>query len=91
MNLSPGNKNLFTISFVLFLQNKISPNREILLKGVFNPLASWILVNLNFLLLQDAHFDKDISFPLLVFATFGFLLSFFVQFKQYNSFSLYIV
>ena len=51
INLSPANKNLFTISFILYiqqsltqwsfiqlaLQNKISPNVSTLLNGVLRP------------------------------------------------------
>ena len=36
MNLSSANKNLFTVSFILYLQNKTLPNTGILLKGFFN-------------------------------------------------------
>ena len=36
MNLSPGNKNLFTISFIPYIQNKTSPNKGILLKTILN-------------------------------------------------------
>ena len=38
MNLSPAIKKLFTISFIIYLYNKISPNRAILFKGVFNTM-----------------------------------------------------
>ena len=47
------------------------------------PLASWSLINSNFLLSHTAHFDKSIILPFLVFTTFGFLLSVsFLHFKQ---------
>ena len=55
------------------IQNKISPNNGILLNGVFrpkllnNPLATFSLINLDFLLLHIAHFDNSILLPLLVF------------------------
>ena len=35
INLIPADHNLFTISFVLYV-NKILPNRRILLKGISN-------------------------------------------------------
>ena len=47
----------------------MSPNSRILLMGVFNPklfnnlVASWFLINLNFLPSQTAYFNKGISFP----------------------------
>ena len=78
MVLSPANKNLFTILFILYLQNKIFPNNGILLNEVLiakllnNPLASSVLINLNFLLSHNAHFDKSISFTLFVFSVSGF-------------------
>ena len=52
--------------------------------GIFTPakllnnaLASCSLINFNFLLLHDAHFDKRIILPFLVFKNFAFLLYFF--------------
>ena len=57
MNLLPANNNLFTISFILYLSNKMFPNNGILLKGVFNSklvnnsLTSCFLINLDLFLL----------------------------------------
>ena len=34
--LSPANKNVCNISFILYLENKISHNTGILLQGIFN-------------------------------------------------------
>lgn len=42
---------------------------------LINPLASWFLINIDFLLLNTAYFDKSSSFLSFAFATFGFLLS----------------
>ena len=62
----------------------MSPNIGNLLKGVLipnllnNPLASCLLINLDFLLPHIAHFDNIIILPLLVLETFGFI--FFVYF-----------
>ena len=59
----------------------MSPNNGIFLKGIVipvwlnNQLASCSLIYLYLLLLHTAHFDKTIILPLLVFETFGFLLS----------------
>ena len=67
----------------------MSPNSDILVKGVFNPrllnnpLASCSLTNLEFLLSDTAHFDKSINLPLFFFATVEFLLSvFYLHIKQ---------
>ena len=43
-----------------------------------NPLASWFLINLDFLLPYIAYFDNIITLPLLVQETCGFI--FFVFF-----------
>ena len=75
--------NLFLISFILYIQNKVSPNIGILLKGVLrpkllnNPFASCFLINLDFLLRYIAHFDNNIVLPLLVFETTGSMFSVF--------------
>ena len=68
-----------------------------LLKGAFilkllnNPVASWSLINLYFLLTYTAHFDKSIILLFFVYATFGFLISvFFIHFKQYHNIVLKI-
>ena len=63
------------------IKNKISPNIGTLLNGVLtpkllnSPFASWLLINLDFLLLRIAHFDNYIVLPLLVFEIFGFMFS----------------
>ena len=71
------------------IQEKISPNTGILLRGVFIPtllnipLASCFLINFDLLLSHIAHFDNIIVLPLLVFETLGVMLSvFFLHFKQ---------
>ena len=95
MNLYPANKSLFVISFILYLQNEIGATKGIWLKSDFkllsyflsyyipklldNPLVSCFLMNLDFLLSHTAHFHKSICFHLFLFATLGFLLSFFLQ------------
>ena len=64
-------------------KNKISPNMGILFNDVLilkllnNPFACCSLINFDFLLPHIAHFDKIIILPLLVFETFGFMLSVF--------------
>ena len=42
-----------------------------------NPFACCSLINFDFLLPHMAHFDKIIILPLVVFETFGFMLSVF--------------
>ena len=76
MNLGHANKNLFTISFILHLSNKISPNNRILLKGIFsptlpnNPFASYFFINLQFILsgttIRHKAYDKSLSFSLFL-------------------------
>ena len=70
----------------------MSPNNGILLNGVSRskllsiPLVFCFLINLDFLLPHIAHFDTSIVLPLLVFQTFGFILSvFFLHFKQQDN------
>ena len=70
----------------------MSPNIGNLLKGVLipnllnNPFASYLLLNLDFLLLHIVHFDNIIILPLLVLETCGFIFSVcFLHFKQYDS------
>ena len=64
-------------------QNKISPNNGILFNGVLipkllnNPFACCSLINFDFLLPHIASCDKTIVLPLLVFETFGSMLSVF--------------
>ena len=71
VNLSPANKSLFIISFVIYLENKIEPAEGILVQGVFIPKllnyppASCSLINPNFSLLHILHFDKVISFSFI--------------------------
>ena len=68
--------SMFTVSFILYLI--ISLNSRILLSDVFNPnlvnnpLASYSLITLGFLLSQTTQFDKCISFPFFVFESLGF-------------------
>ena len=60
----------------------MSPNTGILFNGVLrpkllnNPFAFCSLINLHFLLLHIAHVDKIIALSLVVFETFGFILSY---------------
>ena len=70
----------------------MSPNIGNLLKGVLipnllnNPFASYLLINLDFLLLHIAHFGNIISLPLLILETCGFMVFvYFLHFKQYDS------
>ena len=83
MNLSPANKNFFTISFNLYLvltcwypYNKTGPCKGILLKVIpkllNNPQASRSLINLYFLLLQTAQFDITIILPIFFLQILGF-------------------
>ena len=78
-NLSPANKNLFIISFILYLY-KILPIRRTLLKGELRPtnqpLAYCSLIDFCFSILQAARFDESMILP-FAFKTFGFLLSVF--------------
>ena len=83
-NLSPENKNLITISLILYSWNKREINKGILLESVFipkplnNPLASCSLINLDFLLSQTANFDKGIILPVFcryIFLIFTFCIS----------------
>ena len=46
-------------------------------KLLYNPFACCSLINVDFLLLHIAHFEKIIVLPLLVFETLGFILSVF--------------
>ena len=61
----------------------MSLNKGILLKGIFNPellndpLASYFFINLDFLLLHTAHFDKIITLFLFLFLTEGCIFSVF--------------
>ena len=72
-----------------YIQNKISPSIGTLLDSVLipnllnNPLASCLLINLDFLLPHIAYFDNIISLPLLVLRNLFFV--YFLHFKQYHS------
>ena len=97
MNLSPANKNVFPVLFILY---KLSHNHGVLLKDIFDPkllnilLVSCRLINLDFLLSYIANVDIAISFLLFVFEALGFLLAigfFFLYFKQCNITVLYLV
>ena len=65
---------------------QISPNNGILFNGFLRPkllnitLASYFLLNLDFLLPHRAHFDDNIVLPLPVFENFGFMFSVFFFF-----------
>ena len=67
----------------MYLIKKKSPNTGILFNGVLrpkllnNPFACCSLINFDFLLPHMAYFDKTIVLPLLVFETFGSMLSVF--------------
>ena len=67
----------------------MSPNNGTLLNAVLKPkvpnntFASCFFMNLNFLLLDTAHFDDNIGRPFLVFNTFKFIL--FVFFSTVNN------
>ena len=69
----------------------MSPNNGILFNGVLipkllnNTFACCSLINFDFLLPHMAHFDKIIVLPLIVFETFGFILSVFPFFYTLNS------
>ena len=80
------------ILIVKIFQTKCYPIREgVLIPNLLNnPVAYCSLINLDFLILHTAHFDKTIVFPLLVFKTFRFILSVsFLHFKQYGSNFIY--
>ena len=73
---------------VLFLK-KTSSNKNILLKGnlilnlLYNPIASWFLIILDFVLLNTVDFDKSIVFEVFKnFWTYTFCA--FLHFKKYN-------
>ena len=82
--------NLFLMSFILYIQNKASPNIGILLNGVLKHnyliilLLLVFLINLDFLLPHIAHFDNNIALPLLVFETTGSIFSVFFFFFFYT-------
>ena len=61
-----------------FVVNKLLTNKGIMLKGELGPnnkpLASWILIKLDFSLQQTAQIDESSILSLFVFTAFGFLL-----------------
>ena len=63
------------------IQNKILPNKSILINGVSvpkllnNPFASYSLINRDILMSHMAHFDKSIVLPLTVFEILGCMFS----------------
>ena len=64
-NLSPANKSLFTIAFILYFWNKVLIIGKSLRIGTFvpvnllnTPLDSCSLINFDFLLSHPAHYDK---------------------------------
>ena len=68
----------------------MSPNNGILLNGVLRakepniPFASYLFINIDFLLPHKVHFDHNTSLPFLVFKTFESTSSAsFLYFKQY--------
>ena len=80
---------------MLFILYK-SPNTGILFNGVLrpklvnNPFACCSLINFDVLLPHIAQFDKIIVLALVVFKTFGFMLSvFFLHFKQMIALFIY--
>ena len=76
INVSPANKNIFIISFIL-------PSIGILPTIISSPFASCSLINFDFLLIHSSHSDKSIILPFLVLKTSGVLLSDFpLHFKQ---------
>ena len=89
INLSPPNKSLFTISFILYNQNKTSSNNGTLLNGVLRPrllnihCASCFFINIVSLHPHTSHFHNNIVLPSLVFQTLEFMFSLsFLHFKQ---------
>ena len=74
----------------------MSPNTGILLNGVLrpklfnNPFACCSLINFDFLLPHMTYVDKNIVLPLVVFQTFGFILSvFFYTLNNMTTLCLY--
>ena len=95
MNLSPANKNVFPVLFILY---KLSHNHGVLLKDIFDPkllnnlLVSCRLINLDFLLSYIANVDIAISFLLFVFEALGFLLAiWFFFYISNNTISLFYI
>ena len=93
MSISPANKKLFTVSIILYIYSKISPDKGILLKGAFDPkllnnlLASCYLMNLNILLTFLMKLSSSF-FRLYSFWVFSFCI--FLHFKQYDNIVLWI-
>ena len=99
INLFPANKNVLSISIILYLVlscftnnlNKRGRTKGLSLEGCFfskvlnNPLASCCLIIFYFLPSHNVHFDKTIILPFFVVETFGFLLTvFFLHAEQYD-------
>ena len=85
MILSPANKNILIILFIIYLRNDLLVNMGIWLTGVFiprllnNPLASFSLINLDFSkTLKTTHCDESIILPFFVFSTLRFYLPHFL-------------
>ena len=76
---------VYIIDYIIhfIIQNKASPNKQILLKGVLiprlpnNPFASCFSINFHFLEPHIAHFANIIVLPLLVAETLGSIVSVF--------------
>ena len=67
-------------------------NGVLIPKLLNSPFASWLLINLDFLLPHIAHFDDIIALPLLVLEIFGSMFS--VSFYTLNntiSFYMFII
>ena len=94
INLSPANKNLSTISFILYTQNKTFI-KGILLNGVLipkllnNPFVSCSFTNLDFLIPQSTHFDCIINLLFFVLKIFESKFSFF--FLTLSAISQYVL
>ena len=92
MNQSSANKNLFAISFILYLVltylillKQKEPTKDILLKGLFtlkllcNPVASCSLINFDFLLSHTAQVEKRITLPFFYLYNF-WIFTFYIYF-----------
>ena len=77
-SLSPANKKLFTISFILYYWHKRGPTKAISLKAVFipklpnNPLASSSLINFDLLFHSRCILIKVLFFRFLYLQILGF-------------------
>ena len=94
INVSPPNKKLVIASFSFYLEHKIgegigsSSKPVVIPKLLNNSQASCSLINIDFLVLNTAHFDKSTGFPFFGFANLNFLLCFLSTFQpiQLNCF-----